>query len=478
MLELKRGRIRPGIGVLLGVMLAAAVGLRAFAILAYWPAGLGKHDSASYIRAAQSGLSLDTLDPSGYPLFLRFAHFVSSQLVFTVALQHALGLASGLLVFLAVRRLGGPRWLGLVPAAVVWFNGDQLFLEHTLLTESLFTFLLSALVYAAVRCLDDSSRTLWPAVTGALAGGLLAVRSVGLLLGPLVILWLALALWRTGRPWLRGALIAGAAASVVVSGYTVVRHDVTGSWKPVADGGGWILYSRVAQFADCRQFDPPHGTRMLCESSRPESRGGQLYYEWLGGPARRAFGDPPVHDATLRSFALAVILHQPIDYLRTVGDDLRRFFDPTATVGRFGGGADADAVTFLRERPRDDAEVLGAARSYYDFFTPRIADGAHFLSDYQRAIRVHGPLLMVFMLLGLAGVWAAQRTVRWALVLLVGLELYLLVFPVATVLYEWRFGIPGLGAIASAGALGGWSLAQRARASRRSLVPTDAQASS
>ncbi|MDX6675170.1 MAG: hypothetical protein QOH11_2588, partial [Solirubrobacteraceae bacterium] len=56
-------------------------------------------------------------------------------------------------------------------------------------------------------------------------------------------------------------------------------------------------------------------------------------------------------------------------------------------------------------------------------------------------------------------------------------ELYLLLFPVATTLYEWRFGIPGLGAVAAAGAIGGWSLAQRARDRRSSIVPAEVQTS-
>ena len=49
---------------------------------------------------------------------------------------------------------------------------------------------------------------------------------------------------------------------------------------------------------------------------------------------------------------------------------------------------------------------------------------------------------------------------------------------VATTIYEWRFGIPGLGAIAAAGALGGWSLAQWLRDRRGSIVAVEARASS
>src|SRR2546430_17479751 len=107
MFESIRGRIRPGIAAL-GVLLAAAVALRVFAILAYWPAGLGKHDSAAYIRTAHSGLDLDTLDPSGYPVFLRLVHTLSSQLVFTIAVQQLLGLGGRVRGYPAGRRPGRP----------------------------------------------------------------------------------------------------------------------------------------------------------------------------------------------------------------------------------------------------------------------------------------------------------------------------------------------------------------------------------
>src|SRR5688572_27919065 len=82
-----RADAAPGLGrrvqILLGLLVAAAVGLRVFAMLAYQPAVLNLRDSAAYIRFAHFGLSQDTLDPSGYPLFLRLAHTLSSELAFT-----------------------------------------------------------------------------------------------------------------------------------------------------------------------------------------------------------------------------------------------------------------------------------------------------------------------------------------------------------------------------------------------------------
>src|ERR1039458_8036033 len=75
----------------------------------------------------------------------------ATRLAWAIALQHVFGLASAVLLFLAVRRAGGPLSLGLLPAAVVALNGAEMFLEHSTLTESLFIFLQSLAIYFGVR---------------------------------------------------------------------------------------------------------------------------------------------------------------------------------------------------------------------------------------------------------------------------------------------------------------------------------------
>jgi len=135
----------------------AGLGVRIWASVGIWPASLRTHDTAAYVRAAHLGLGKDPLEPTGYSIFLRVAHAISAQLAFTVALQHALGLASGLLLFLAVRRLSGSVWIALAGAAVIWLSADQLFLEQVLLSETLFVFVLMVAMYALVASRDSQS---------------------------------------------------------------------------------------------------------------------------------------------------------------------------------------------------------------------------------------------------------------------------------------------------------------------------------
>ena len=107
--------------------------------------------------------------PAGYPAFLRAVHLVTfDYFPATIVLQHLLGIASGLLVYATVRRLGASRPLALVPTAVVLLGGDLIFFtEHAVLSEALFTFLLTAALYAAVRALDERP-ALWAAGAGVL----------------------------------------------------------------------------------------------------------------------------------------------------------------------------------------------------------------------------------------------------------------------------------------------------------------------
>src|SRR4051794_11226710 len=178
-------------------LFTAALALRIYASLSYYPAALvpNAHDGAGYVRGAHRGLSFETQEPLGYPLFLRFLHALSDRLAFTIGVQHLLGLAAGALFFLAVRRVSGSAWLALVPAAVVWFNADGLFLEHALLSESLFTFLLAVALYVGVRT-QERSGPLLVVLAGALAALLPTVRTVGLPVAVAILVCLAVVWWR------------------------------------------------------------------------------------------------------------------------------------------------------------------------------------------------------------------------------------------------------------------------------------------
>src|SRR5207248_9490952 len=105
----------------------------------------------------------------GYSMFLRLLHGIAPHLILVIVVQHALGLLAAVLLFLAVRRSGGPRGLGLAPAAIIALGGDQLFLEHAALRDSIFIFLTSAMLYYAVRASQTGARS---AILAGLCAGL------------------------------------------------------------------------------------------------------------------------------------------------------------------------------------------------------------------------------------------------------------------------------------------------------------------
>src|SRR3954454_21376024 len=121
-------------------VLGAGIGLRVLAMVAWSPAFMGWPDAKSYLDVAHGELFSNVLRPAGYPLFLRSLDGLHASLGAVVGVNHALGLATAVLLFAIVRRLGAPPLLGLVPAAFVALSGDTGFLEHAPLSEPLFTF--------------------------------------------------------------------------------------------------------------------------------------------------------------------------------------------------------------------------------------------------------------------------------------------------------------------------------------------------
>jgi hypothetical protein len=93
--------------------------LRLLFIVQWRPALVGYPDTTIYVQDARAGIFDGPLRVGGYSEFLRLLHDIRPHLSFAILVQHMLGLASGLLLFGAVRRAGFPRGLGLVPAAVV-----------------------------------------------------------------------------------------------------------------------------------------------------------------------------------------------------------------------------------------------------------------------------------------------------------------------------------------------------------------------
>src|SRR4051794_9936134 len=190
-----------------------ALGLRVIQMVGYEPAILSHWDEGSYVQAAATQIFANAYRPAGYSVFLRGAHLLSGDLAFTVGLQHLLGLATAVLVYLICRRCGARRWTALVPASIVALSGDQLYAEHVLLSEAVFIPLVVAACYCALRFLDASGAEAGPVRTGGwLAGAallvacLVLVRTVALALVPVFVIWVLAA---AGGRWRRRVILAG-----------------------------------------------------------------------------------------------------------------------------------------------------------------------------------------------------------------------------------------------------------------------------
>ena len=144
------------------------------------------HYAANQLLAGQpfdSGLHL----PPGYSLFLAAILAITEGSTATAMLvQHLLGLAAGLLVYLIGRRLFGPL-VGLVAGLLTVLDVELALYEHAVMTETLFTMLLLCALALVLLRLPGS---IWLKVAGfgLLAGAATLVRPTGLLLPCLVLL--------------------------------------------------------------------------------------------------------------------------------------------------------------------------------------------------------------------------------------------------------------------------------------------------
>jgi hypothetical protein len=453
---------------LAGILAAGAV-LRLLFMVAWQPAFMGWPDAKTYLLAAHGHVFASVLRPAGYPIFLRALDAVSPGFSTIILVNHALGLATAALIYAAVVRAGGPAVLGLVPAAVVALGGDGVFLEHSPLSESLFIFLVTLGVYAAVRTAGPG-RLGWPALAGAALALSATVRVVGVALLPVVGLWMLFAAHGAIRRRLLATGAAALAALSVIGVYYAGEHHATGT-TGLSRAGAWHLYGRVAPFADCSRFTPPPGTQVLCETTSRSRRPfvDDYIFNWWYSPAIRNFGGPyrasPAATAAIQAFAVEVIRHQTFDYLSEVGAGVLRYIAPDSLRGTGGGPSYRDFINNILNGPIGEDGLRTIKHEYgwqpKDFrVQEEVLSG---LRTWEALTCLQGPVMAVLMLLSLAAPWVTRgraRRVAWLLTLSAWT---LLVVPVATLEFSARTAVPGFGALAGAAALGGWGSAAAVR---------------
>jgi hypothetical protein len=405
---------------LFGLVLVAAFLVRILTALAFRPIMWFGGDSASYLA---TGLRLIP-DPSrvgGYGFMLWVLKPLHS-FALVAAVQHLMGLAMGVLIYLLARRFGLPAWAATLATIPVLFDAYELQLESDALPDIPFGFLVLLALYLLLRAPGERR----PARTAA-AAFLLGVSAllwpVGLVLLAvlLVVLLAALLVRRAGLVTVLAALLAGALpVAAYAAWFSTHEHQFS-----LTRSDGVYLWSRTMSFANCAVIKPPPADLVLCPPPGP--RMASSLYIWDGNsPLLRLPGgrfSARTNHLTLR-FALRAIAAQPGDYAAAVGHDFSLSFFWDRPVHPDAGIVDryqfADAATAwvpAGMRTPGGGTVAGDQAAYnggrHPAPTRAVQPYASWIVHYQRYVYLPGTLLGVILLAALAGM-AVRRRVRGA----------------------------------------------------------------
>jgi hypothetical protein len=454
------------------VLLAAGLVLRVLVQLAYRPA-LFYIDTNRYLYDAEGN------DPVGYKGPLRAILSVSNFDV-VAAVQHLLGLAMAVVIYLLLRRRGAPRWLAALAIAPVLLDAYQLQAEQTIMPGAWF----EALIVAGLAILAWRPAAGWRRVVaaGIVLGSSATIAQVGeaLIVPAAVYLLVAGGGW---RPAIGKAAALCAAFVLPILVYCTGSYLLTGGFY-LSHTGATSFYCRTAAAADCATLRLPAAERRMCPTPAQQAQGPDWLEYNAASPIRPYYTDLPRAraDSMLSDFNHQVLTQQPQRLLSAYGRDLLKVFAVTRATSP--GDTPISRWQFQTTFPYYTSH---ATRAFVRTAVDRYGGGqpavwrpvAAFLRSYQLdGGYTPGPLLMIFTLAGLIGstsavlarrrMDAATRQLALACLLLFGSGAAI---TLVSDLFEfsWRYQLPALVTLAPGGALGiaaviSWTRARRSSA--------------
>jgi hypothetical protein len=321
-----------------------------------------------------------------------------------------------------------PAWGAALATVPVLFDAQMLQLEHAVLSDALFIFLVVAAVVTLVWSPGLTTRA--AAGAGALLALAALTRSVGLPLLLLILLYLVMR--RIGRRPLAVAAVTGLLPLVLYAGWYRAEHGTFA----LSGVDGVSLWARTMTFADCRVIRPPSAEAPLCPNGSYQDAASE--YVWAPGSAINRMAGGFANNDRARSFAVRAIAAQPLDYLRAVAHDVSLAFHWTPArhpkrvtpafgfaKGRWGPpGVPPWARQSLQAYAPGTTAVYHSAEPY-----------SGFLRRYQYPAYLRGPFLAAILLLGALGI-------RRGVLLVWGAAVALLVLPVAVLDFDHRYVLP------------------------------------
>jgi len=442
---------------LAAVLLAAGLALRVLAQFAHRPA-LFYIDTTRYLYNDAQGM-----DPVGYKGPLRVILAVTN--FNTVAgVQHLLGLAMAVVLYILLLRRGAPRWLAALAMAPLLLDAYQVQIEQTVMPDTWF----EALVVTGLAIL------LWrpaPGWRAALAGGVvLGTSAIFAQIGEALLLPAVIYLLALGGGWRRalgrtGVLCAAFALPILT--YCTINFLAAGDFF-LSHTGVTSMYGRMAAAADCATLRLTPAERGMCPTAAQQAKGPDSLEYDQDSPVQAYYAALPRDrvNALITDFNHRVLTQQPLRVLRAYARDAVRPFaltrDGSPGVTPISRWQFQTAYPYFP--PHASRQVVDTATDRFGGGRPAVwAPAAGFLRGYQ----LHGgyppgPLLALCALAGLAGSVSllargraarlAREPARACLLFFASAVSVLLVSDLFE--FSWRYQLPALVTLVPAGALG------------------------
>jgi hypothetical protein len=468
----------------LALLLVVGVALRVLAQIGYEPALLFI-DSKKYIFGTTSDYNdWGSYDPIGYTLVVLRPVLMFADLAFVALLQHILGLAMAVALYVLMLRRGVSRWLAALAVAPVLLDAYQLNAEQTIMPDVVF----EALLVAGMLLL------LWRPVPGialvALAGLALGasapMRQVGeALIVPALVY--VLVITRGWRAKLLHSVALTACFALPVVGYMSYSAVILHYGFELSNMGDAYLYGRAAHAADCATLRLPADERPLCPTPAQAATLGvdglvnsphapRVTYMPVNVQLGLLINTMPMQ----RGLAYHVIEQQPLRVFGDIAKDSVKIFaltrnteegDTPISRWQFQTSYPTYPPGITRYGPNSATNLFKAAGGGGE---ARVAHSATVvLRDYQlHGGYTPGPVFLLALLAGIAGIFTYRRRgdpviqgqalaclliTACGVAVLLGADVYE---------FSWRYQLPALVTLPVAGAIGATALVRYYRQRR------------